>query len=129
MINLDTVGTLRNNRLFALGAGSSREWPPMLRRIGADTGVNIAVFPNHFGTSDQMSFIHAGIPAIQLFTGLTADTDRPSDTLEKIDLPGMVGVGRVVKELIMHLANQPTTLSLVPLQEEKPGLIWQRRDR
>lgn len=129
MINLDTVGALRDNRLFVLGTGSSREWPPMLRRIGADLGIEVAAFPNAFGTSDQMSFINAGIPAIQIFTGMTADVDRPSDTLEKIDLPGMVAVGRVVKELIQDLANRPTPLSLVPLQKERPNLIWERRDR
>jgi len=129
MINLDSVGALRDNRIFALGAGSSREWPPMLRRIGVDAGVEIAAFPNTFGVSDHMSFINAGIPAIQIFTGVTADADRPSDTLEKIDLPGMVTVGRVAKALVNALANRPTSLSVVPIEEERHDLIWERRDR
>lgn len=129
MINLDTVGTLRGNRLFALGSGSSREWPPMLRRIGVNSGIEIEAFSNIFGTSDHMSFIDAGIPAIQVFTGISPDIDRPSDTLEKIDLPGMVTVGRVVKELIQNLANRPTSLSVVTLRREAPPLIWERRDR
>jgi len=129
MINLDTVGALRDNRLFVLGAGSSREWPPMLRRIGVNTGLEIIASPSTFGSSDHMSFINAGVPAIQVFTGMTTDIDRPSDTVDKIDLSGMVTVGRVVKELIQNLANRPTALSLVPLQKESPTLIWERRDR
>lgn len=129
MVNLDTVGALRDNRLFVLGAGSSREWPPMLRRIAVNTGLEIVTSPSTFGSSDHMSFINAGVPAIQVFTGMTTDLDRPSDTLDKIDLPGMVTVGRVVKELIQNLADRPTPLSVVPLQKEVPTLIWERRDR
>lgn len=127
MLNLDTVGQLKNNRLYVLGAGSSREWPPILRRAGFDTGIQVTSFPETFGSSDHLSFIKAAIPAIQFFTGEAPEIDRPSDTLDKIDLPGMVSVGRVVKEVLAHLANRPFALSHIPSQKETPGLIWERR--
>lgn len=127
MINLDTVGRLQDNRLFVLGSESSRDWPHLLRKIGAEMGVQIVSLPGP-GSSDHLSFIHAGVPAIQFFTGHHPDNDRPTDTLEKIDLPGMVAVGRVVKEVIKDLANHPDSFSRLPLQEDTPSLIWERRN-
>ncbi len=127
MLNLDTVGQLRENRLYVFGAGSSREWPPILRRAGFDTGIQVSSFPETIGSSDHLSFIKAGIPAIQFFTGNSPEIDRPTDTLEKIDLPGMVSVGRVVKEVLSVLANRPLSLSHIPAQKDPPALIWERR--
>ncbi len=127
MINLDTVGRLQENRLFVLGTESSREWPPILRRIGFETGIEIASFPETLASSDHISFIQEGIPAIRFFTGITPETDRPTDTIEKIDLPGMVAIGRVVKEVIEDLANRPLPLTGRPDQKMAPSLIWERR--
>lgn len=127
MINLDSIGRLEGNRLFALGTGSSRAWPPLLRRAGFETGVEIAAFPEILDASDHTSFINAGIPAIQFFTGITPETDRPTDTLEKINVPGMVAVGRVVKEVIVDLANRPASLLAAPGHQSAPPLIWERR--
>lgn len=127
MINLDTVGRLQDNRLFVLGAESSPAWPQLLREIEAETGVQIISLPGS-GSSDHLSFIHAGVPAIQFFTGHQPNNDRPTDTLGKIDLPGMVAVGRVVKEVIKDLANHPDSFSRLPPQENTPSLIWERRN-
>ncbi len=128
MINLDTVGQMRENRLYVLGTGSSREWPPILRRVGFETGVEITAFPEVSGTSDHISFIKAGIPAIQFFTGITPETDRPTDTIQVINFPGMLTVGRVAQEVVTNLANHPVPLSTGLGQKSTPSLIWERRD-
>jgi len=128
MLNLDTVGRLSQNRLFVLGTGSSREWAPILRRAGVASGLQIASFPGIFGSSDHLSFINAGIPAIQFFSGITPESDRPSDSFNKINFPGITAIGRVVKVVIENLANRPTPLAPAPTQQESPSLLWQRRD-
>ena len=127
MINLDTIGRLQKNRLIVLGAGSAREWPPMLREVGFQTGLKIAVLPDIVGEGDHLSFIRAGIPAIQFFGGITPDSGQPGDTLDKIDLSGMTRIGRVLKEVVKDLADRSEPLTLAPTGWNEASLVWHRR--
>ena len=43
--------------------------------------------------------VEAGIPAVQLFTGPHLDYHRPSDTAEKVDVPGLTKVAAVAKPI------------------------------
>ena len=123
MLNLDTVGRLNNNKLTVFGTGSAREWIHIFRGAGFVTGVDIQSVKNEFGSSDQRSFLDAGVPAVQFFSGANSDFHRPADTPDKIDSAGLVKVATVLKEAVMYLAARAeplhSTLTMTGTDQKK----------
>ncbi len=111
MLNIDTVGRLAQKKLMVLGAGSAREWTHIFRGVGYVTGVAIEPVADDFGASDQKSFLDAGIPAVQFFSGPHPDYHRPGDTSDKIDARGLVSTAAVIKETVDYLAGRAEPLS------------------
>ncbi|HSH68310.1 MAG TPA: M20/M25/M40 family metallo-hydrolase [Deferrisomatales bacterium] len=111
MVNLDTVGRLGDGKLLALGTGTAREWVHIFRGAGFVTGVPIETVADDVGGSDQVSFVAAGVPAVQLFTGPHGDYHRPGDTAEKVDLAGLARVAEVTREVVEYLAGRPEALT------------------
>lgn len=127
-VNLDTVGRLGAGKLQVLGTGTAGEWIHAVRGASWVTGVETKAVPETLESSDHVSFVEAGIPAVQLFTGAHADYHRPSDTAEKVDVAGLVKVAAVAKELVSWLAGreQPLSVSIprkgaVPTPAAGPG--------
>jgi Zn-dependent M28 family amino/carboxypeptidase len=110
MINLDTVGRLGERPLTVFGSGTAREWVHIFRGAGYVSGVAIRDVADDFGSSDQTSFIEAGVPAVQLFSGVHENYHRPGDTADKIDLPGLLKTAKVLKEAVDYLAERPEAL-------------------
>jgi hypothetical protein len=111
MVNLDTVGRLGDRKLLVLGTGTAREWVHIFRGAGFVTGVPIETVAEDVGGSDQASFVSAGVPAVQLFTGPHADYHRPGDTPDKVDRGGLVRVAEVAREVVEYLAGRPESLT------------------
>jgi hypothetical protein len=111
MINLDTVGRLGERPLIVFGTGSATEWTHILHGAGYVTGVPVQEVADDIGSSDQTSFIAAGVPAVQLFSGVHADYHRPGDTADKIDAAGLVKTARVVGEMVDYLAGRSGPLT------------------
>jgi hypothetical protein len=113
-VNLDTVGRLTDGELFVLNADSAREWRFIFMGVGYTTRAPIKVVAEPLDSSDQMSCIEAGIPAIQLFTGPTPDYHRPSDTAATIDADGMAVVTEAAHETVAYLAErlEPMTVTI-----------------
>ncbi|MCB9853074.1 MAG: M20/M25/M40 family metallo-hydrolase [Phycisphaerales bacterium] len=103
VINLDTVGRLFDGKIAIHGTATADEWPHIFRGCGFVTGIPNTFIPSATEGSDQESFIAAGIPAVQIFTGAHADYHRPGDTVDKIDGPGLVKVATFVKEAVTYL--------------------------
>ncbi len=111
MLNLDTVGRLGSKPLVLFGTGTADEWVHIFRGVSYVTGVPVKTVNKDFGSSDQTSFIEAGIPAVQFFGGTHADIHRPGDTLEKLDMDGLLKVARAVYETTRYLAERPESLN------------------
>ncbi len=111
MINLDTVGRLRDRPLAIHGTGTADEWQHIFRGCGFVTGIPSQNVPEAADASDQMSFIEGKIPAVQIFTGAHEDYHRPSDTLDKVDQAGLVKVATFVKEAIVYLLERDPPLT------------------
>lgn len=111
MLNMDTVGRLGTNKLMVLGTGSAREWIHIFRGAGFVTGVPIEPVAAEIGSSDQRSFLDAGVPAVQFFSGPNLDFHRPTDTPDKIDPSGLVKVASVMKEAVEYLSGRPEPLT------------------
>jgi aminopeptidase N len=128
MLNLDTVGRLGKNKLLVLGSGSATEWPHIFRGASFVTGVELETFPGELDSSDQVSFVAAGVPAVQLFSGPHADYHRPSDTPEKIDPEGLEKVASVAKEVIEYLAVREEALT-GPVKQNEKTVFSTKRER
>ncbi|MCP4146185.1 MAG: M28 family peptidase [bacterium] len=112
-VNLDTVGRLEEGeKLMVIGGSSAKEWKFIFMGIGYTIGVESQLISQDLDSSDQVSFIRAGIPGIQLFSGPHGDYHRPGDTADKIIAPGLVKVAGVAKEALVYLAARKEALSV-----------------
>jgi hypothetical protein len=114
MINLDTVGRLFDKPLTVIATGTAREWPHIFRGCSYVTGVESRNVTEPLDSSDQESFIERGIPAVQLFTRAHTDYHRPGDTIDKIDLAGLVKIATFTKEAVVYLVEreEPMTVTI-----------------
>jgi aminopeptidase N len=119
MLNLDTVGRLEDKKLLVLGGGSAAEWVHIWKGAGYVAGVDVGMANEELDSSDQESFIDAGVPAVQLFTGPHQDYHRPTDTPERIDRDGLVKVALVAREVIEYLSAREGPLTAWPGQPGK----------
>ncbi|UCG71889.1 MAG: M20/M25/M40 family metallo-hydrolase [Chromatiales bacterium] len=112
VINMDTVGRLGDQPVQVLGAESATEWPPVFRGVGFTTGIPIKVVPGATASSDQQSFINVGVAGVQIFTGAHGDYHRPTDTIDRVDVDGMVRVATVVREAATYLTEREDPLTV-----------------
>jgi hypothetical protein len=106
-INIDTVGRLFDNKLMVINANTAREWKFIFMGTDFTTGVSSQIVTQELDASDQVSFIKAQIPAVQLFyAGIKSDYHVPADTADKIDSAGLIKVASVAKEIIEYLAER-----------------------
>jgi hypothetical protein len=105
VVNLDTVGNLRDQPVTALATDSAREWPFVFSGITAVSGIPTRSVGGASQSSDQQAFIDAGVPGVQLFTAATADYHQPTDTADRVDAPGLARVAVVASEAIGYLAS------------------------
>jgi aminopeptidase N len=119
MINVDSVGRLGQNKLMVFGTASADEWLHIFQGAGFVTGVPVEPVAQDWGASDQRSFLDAGVPAVQLFSGPHHDYHRPTDTVEKIDTEGLVKVAAVAREAVVYLAGrvEPLTSTLTTARD------------
>ncbi len=110
-VNLDTVGRLKEGKLYVLNTDSAREWKFLWMGVGATTGAPVAIVSEPLDASDQGACLERGIPAVQLFTGPTPDYHRPTDTPDKIDAAGMAAVAEAAHEAIDYLAGRTEPLT------------------
>ena len=111
-VNLDTVGRLGEGKLMVLNADTAREWRFIFMGVGYTTGVPLAIVKEPLHSSDQISCIEAGVPAVQLFSGPNQDYHRPSDTAEKIDGAGMARIVEAASEVVSYLADRKEPLTV-----------------
>ena len=104
-LNFDTVGRLGSGKILVLGSGSSDKWVHIFRGAGFVTGSAYDLVKEELDSSDQASFIEAGIPAVQFFSGPHADYHKPSVTADKIDAAGIVRQAEFAKEIVDYLAG------------------------
>lgn len=127
VLNLDTVGRLQSNKIMVIGSSSAREWKFIFMGSGYVTGIESEMITQDLDASDQVSFIDAGVPAVQFFSGARHDYHRPTDTADKIDAAGMVKVATFVKEAIVYLSEREEPLTFQGKEQKalsaarKPG--------
>jgi hypothetical protein len=116
MLNLDMVGRLRDGKLYVAGVDSGSGLRAALERHARGLGLALQMQGDPYSPSDHTSFYAAGRPVLFLFTGAHADYHRPSDTWEKINVPGLETVGTLAARVVAAIAAEPTPPAYVRLQ-------------
>jgi len=114
MINLDSVGRLRDDRLLVLGTGTADLWPDALSGLNRGYGFDLATSGDGLPTSDHAAFLEKGIPALQLFTDGHPDYHRPTDVVEKVNLDGVVRVAALTADLVEYLGDGSVRPAFTP---------------
>ena len=89
------------NRRYAL------TFDELIESLNKKYDFHLKKIPTGLGPSDQMSFYAKKVPVFFLFTDDHPDYHRPSDTADKINVPGMRRVVDLTEELGAHLAAVP----------------------
>lgn len=106
MINLDTVGRLRDKNLLIIGSHSSEDWFNLLKKVSENLALSIDLVKEELDSSDNVSFEEIGIPAIQITSGPHPDYHKKTDTTEKIDKYGLLKIMNFTKGLIYELMEK-----------------------
>lgn len=123
MFNLDMVGRLRTDkvsgktRLLSEGCGTAKPFRKLLDSLGEKYDFKMVNKPSGFGPSDHASFCAKEIPVLFLWTDYHDDYHRPSDTSDKINVPGMRRIADLSQEAITTLAHM-----------EKPAYVKVKSD-
>ncbi|MBK7368270.1 MAG: M20/M25/M40 family metallo-hydrolase [Candidatus Eisenbacteria bacterium] len=111
VINLDTVGRLFGKKVSVLATGTATEWQHIFRGAGFVTGVEPRLVAEALESSDQVSFIEKGVPAVQIFTEPHVGLSPPERHAREARLPGLVKVAAFVREGIQYSAIVPEMLT------------------
>ena len=116
MVNLDAVGRLQGRNLEVFATDSAYEWPFMAQGIGFTIGLRSSFPAETIASSDHVSFLNAGIPAIHMFSGVHNDYHRLTDTADLLDLQGMSQVALWLEEAVVYLGS-----NVEPLRNQLAG--------
>lgn len=105
-INFDTVGALKDRKIQILNSDSSDKWTHIFRGAGFITQNDYELSRQPLDSSDQLSFIEKGVPAVQFFDGGDFNYHKPSDTQEKIDYKGIINAAELAREAVDYLAGE-----------------------
>ncbi len=111
MVNLDMVGRLRpdpktkQDRLIVEGVGTAKEFSALVDKL--NPGFTYTKRPGSPPYSDNDSFYRKKIPVLFFWTDTHEDYHRPSDTADKINVPGMRKITDLAEKVIATLATEP----------------------
>lgn len=114
-VNIDMIGRLRRNRLYALAADSGDRWRDILKRARQASKLDIRTPSGVGGGGDHASFYRVTkTPVLHIFTGVHGDYHKPSDTADKIDSAGAVKILKAVEAMIEELWTRTDRIAYVP---------------
>jgi len=105
MLNMDMIGRLRNDKLVIYGINTGSSFPDILKRASEGTDLKLDLHDAMPNNSDHWSFYSKKVPVVALFTGLHKDYHRATDTVDKIELDGMVRVLRLAYGIVHGIAD------------------------
>jgi len=127
MVNLDTVGRAGGRPHLVLDAASATEWVHIARGVTFTVPVRLEVAPQGGMSSDQASFINAGVPAIQLFSGPTPDYHKPTDTADKVEPKSLTDAALAAREIVAYLRDRQDPLTPPGATSSSPSSSSPRR--
>jgi aminopeptidase N len=107
MLNLDSVGRLRADRLYVGGLGSSPRLRELVTGVNRGHGLGLELSEGGWDASDHVAFNTAGIPVLFLFTGAHPEYHTAADRWELVDPAGLARVADFARDLAAAVAADP----------------------
>jgi hypothetical protein len=106
MVNLDSVGRLRDGQLHVMGVDTGDGLRTLVEQAAQGLPAKAALRGDGVGPSDHTAFLNRERPVVFFYTGPHADYHRPSDTWDKIDAEGLRTVTTVAYRVVRALADR-----------------------
>jgi hypothetical protein len=125
MVNLDMVGRLakdkesNKDKLIVYGTGTSKTFSELMDTLNKKYDFKLQKIPSGTGPSDHQSFYLKEVPVFFFFTGDHKDYHKPSDTADKINIPGLRRVTDLTEDLVAHLTTMNGRPAYVKVAEPK----------
>jgi len=120
MVNLDSVGRMKDGRLYAMGVDTGQGLRALVEQAAAGLGVTLHLRGDGIGPSDHTAFVSRDRPVVFLFTGTHGDYHRSTDTWDKIDADGLRKVMAVAYNTARALADRDDRLAFVRVAPAAP---------
>jgi hypothetical protein len=117
MLNLDSIGRMRDRKVYAAGTGSSPIFKELIAKANEKLALAIESSEGGFGPSDHFTFYAHNVPVLFFFTGVHGDYHKVSDTWDKINVEG---VASIVKLSVHALSRLVFTETPVPFTRAAP---------
>jgi hypothetical protein len=118
-VNFDMVGRMRQNKLTLQAVGSSSAWPEVIEKKNITAGFNVTVQTDPYLPTDATEFYTEGVPAINFFTGVHEDYNKPSDDAETLNYDDMVRIGDFALGVIQDIIARPERLDYVKVEKSR----------
>ena len=127
MINLDMVGRLNDTSMLQIsGVGTAAGFRELIHSKSDTATIKLKLSDEGYGPSDHSSFYFKNIPVLFYFTGAHLDYHTPSDTWDKLNFPGMVGISTQIFNVGQELANSPVRLQFREAGPKSEPLRYRR---
>ncbi|MHB8079936.1 MAG: M28 family peptidase, partial [Candidatus Krumholzibacteriia bacterium] len=121
MLNLDSVGRLRDRRLYVAGVGTSPALPALVAAADVAAGLDLEISRGGWEASDHVSFNAIGVPVLFLLTGPHEQYHSPADDWPLVDPAGLVAVADFARDLADGLRTWPQPLVYTAVAEPPPA--------
>jgi hypothetical protein len=111
-LNLDMVGRVHAEKegekdfLLVEGANTGKDYKDLVDELNKKYDFVLKYGRGVPGNSDHFSFYQKGVPVLFFWNGLHPDYHRPSDTADKINIPGMRKVVELSEEVLTNLTTR-----------------------
>ncbi len=99
MLNLDSVGRLRDDRLYVGGLGSSPILRELVETANRPHGLALELSDGGWDASDHVAFNTVGVPVLFFFTGPHPEYHSVDDTWERVSYAGLARVSAFVADV------------------------------
>lgn len=127
MFNFDMIGQLRNDELTVFGARSAAQFPAMIERANASSGLKLKLPPNILRSGDHYGFYHAGVPAFHFFSGFTKQYHTPDDDFETLSIEGVVATVDYAERLldaVLKMDGRPEYVKVESVPNRPTGVAY-----
>lgn len=107
MLNLDSVGRLRDHRLYVGGVGSAEGLRELVNEANRGHGLTLELSEGGWDASDHVTFNGAGVPVLFLFSGPHPQYHSVDDTADLVAAEGLVRVADFAQDVLVAAATRP----------------------
>ena len=106
MLNLDMVGSLRDNTLLLGGTGTATEFETIVPTVIEASTLTGSLSPGGTGPSDHTNFYKEDIPVLFFFTGMTEEYHTPADEAHTVNPLGGALVAEIAETFARRFATE-----------------------